>query len=79
MVADDGSGFVMQETNGAGFGLRGLQERIAAMGGVLRVESAPEAGTSVRCTLPSGQAAQRTGQSNGHRREAQDSAGGVSR
>ena len=57
-VRDDGRGF---ETNGAGermeppaghYGLTGMRERAAAMGGTLEVVSAPGAGVTVRLRAP---------------------------
>jgi len=48
-VADDGRGGAELT---AGSGLRGLQDRIAALGGELSVESSPGAGTRVRAEIP---------------------------
>ncbi len=50
-VADDGVGF---ESGRAmdGFGLRNMRERAFAVGGLLRVETAPRRGTRVRLELP---------------------------
>jgi len=50
-VADDGVGF---ESGRAmdGFGLRNMRERAFAVGGLLRVETAPGKGTQVRLELP---------------------------
>jgi len=50
-VADDGVGF---ESGRAmdGFGLRNMRERAFAVGGLLRVETAPRKGTRVRLELP---------------------------
>jgi len=48
-VSDDGAGGADSE---AGSGLRGLQDRVEALGGRLYVESVPGAGTSVRADLP---------------------------
>jgi signal transduction histidine kinase len=54
-IYDDGVGF----TPGAGpadgrrtFGLHGMRERIAELGGTFTVESAPDEGTAVAVTLP---------------------------
>lgn len=49
LVEDDGQGFEPGERPGH-FGLRGMRERCAAMGGELAVASAPGA-TTVRATL----------------------------
>ena len=48
-VADDGTGGASE--NG-GSGLRGLRDRIDALGGRLEVESAPGAGTRLRASIP---------------------------
>jgi signal transduction histidine kinase len=50
-VADDGVGGA--ET-GAGSGLTGLQDRVAAVGGRLTVSSPPGGGTTVRAEIPCG-------------------------
>ena len=49
-VLDDGRGFVAADGGDAGMrghGLAGIQERVAALGGRLDVESTPGAGTAV--------------------------------
>ena len=48
-IADDGVGGADPET---GSGLRGLADRVAALGGELAVVSEPGQGTAVRATLP---------------------------
>jgi len=50
-VADDGAGGADPE---AGSGLRGLMDRVAALGGRLSVESVPGGGTTVRAEIPCG-------------------------
>ncbi|WP_327070043.1 sensor histidine kinase [Kitasatospora sp. NBC_01302] len=54
-VFDDGVGFdpraVADPAVGSGFGLHGMHERIAALGGSLTVESAPGEGTVVAASL----------------------------
>jgi len=52
-VRDDGHGFVLPAAQGQGMGLRSMRERVEALGGDLRVESAPGEGTCVtaRCGL----------------------------
>ncbi len=52
-VADDGTGGVELGT-GTGTGLRGLADRLAALGGRLEVEAAPGEGTLLRGVLPYG-------------------------
>ncbi len=59
-VFDDGRGFepekladtVAGRADGSGFGLRSLRERVAAQGGTLTIESAPDEGTVVAIRLP---------------------------
>ena len=51
VVEDDGKGFDTACPR-AGFGLRGMRERVALAGGSLEVVSAPGAGTAVRAVLP---------------------------
>jgi len=48
-VADDGVGGVDPS---AGSGIRGLQDRVAAVGGTLDIDSPPGHGTRLRATLP---------------------------
>ena len=50
-VADDGVGGA---TPASGTGLRGLAERVAALGGTLRIASGPGAGTVLTAELPCG-------------------------
>jgi signal transduction histidine kinase len=50
-VADDGVGGA---TPAGGTGLRGLAERVAALGGTLRIASGPGAGTVLTAELPCG-------------------------
>jgi signal transduction histidine kinase len=50
-VADDGVGGA---DVGGGSGLRGLQDRLAAVDGTLTIESPPGGGTRLRATLPAG-------------------------
>jgi signal transduction histidine kinase len=50
-VADDGVGGVVEKPGG---GLRGLQDRVAAHGGSLHIESAPDKGTILTAELPCG-------------------------
>lgn len=52
-VADDGDGFDPTRAPGPGrYGLRGMRERSEALGGRLRLRSAPGAGTIVTAVLP---------------------------
>ena len=50
-VADDGMGFDTAQRSD-GFGLLGMRERLALVGGTLAVESAPRAGTTLRAAIP---------------------------
>ena len=49
-VRDDGRG--IDPATPPGFGLRGMQERVHALGGSYKVESASGHGTSVRIAIP---------------------------
>jgi signal transduction histidine kinase len=51
-VADNGRGFDPATATGAGFGLLGLRERAALVGGVCTVDSSPGAGTRLTVTVP---------------------------
>ncbi len=50
-VADNGCGFDV-ESGQRGYGLNSMQERVAALGGMLVVESMLEQGTTISCTVP---------------------------
>ncbi len=51
-VADNGIGFEPGRAGGDGFGLPGMRERVERLGGTLRLESAPGAGTRLRVEVP---------------------------
>ncbi|RMF31606.1 MAG: sensor histidine kinase, partial [Chloroflexi bacterium] len=51
LIGDDGVGFPANAEVG-GFGLRGLRERAARLGGALRLESRPGGGAQLRFRLP---------------------------
>jgi signal transduction histidine kinase len=52
-ISDDGRGGALPGASpGTGSGLAGLDDRVAALGGSLSVESTPGSGTTVRATLP---------------------------
>jgi signal transduction histidine kinase len=55
VVTDDGSGFDPTQT-GYGTGLQGIADRLSALGGSLKVESEPGAGTTITGRLPVGRA-----------------------
>lgn len=53
ILSDDGVGFVVESTEGGEhMGLRHMSERIDALGGVLRIQSAPGGGTIVEAIVP---------------------------
>jgi signal transduction histidine kinase len=53
MVEDDGIGFVQKGiSRGRSFGLAGMRERIAALGGAVRVRSGKGKGTRIEVTVP---------------------------
>jgi signal transduction histidine kinase/ligand-binding sensor domain-containing protein len=58
-IEDDGQGFDVHTTgaasNGGGFGLRGMRERLTQVGGALLVESQPGRGTEITATVPLGE------------------------
>jgi signal transduction histidine kinase len=56
-IEDDGIGFDasaagVQSGDGQGFGLLGMQERIALLGGTFEIESSPASGTHIRVEVP---------------------------
>ncbi len=51
-VKDNGQGFDVATRVGQGFGLTGMHERVAALGGSLAIDSRPGHGTEVSATLP---------------------------
>jgi signal transduction histidine kinase len=51
VVEDDGRGFDPASTDG-GFGLVGMGERLALLGGRLRIESSPGSGTTIAMDVP---------------------------
>ncbi|MEK7948855.1 sensor histidine kinase [Luteolibacter sp. Y139] len=51
-VLDNGGGFDVAERVGKGYGLTGMHERVAALGGSLSIDSRPGEGTEVSATLP---------------------------
>ena len=51
VVADDGHGGAGMR---AGHGLRGISDRVAALGGELELQSEPGAGTQLRISIPLG-------------------------
>ena len=50
-VSDDGAGFDMERTS-YGTGLRGMADRVEAIGGMLEIRSTPGRGTSVAGRIP---------------------------
>lgn len=51
-VRDDGSGFVLDATRQAGFGLVGMRERVRLLQGTFAIHSAPGDGTVIDVTVP---------------------------
>lgn len=56
-IEDDGQGFDVQEgmklrEGGGGWGLMGMQERVALFGGEFSIDSAPGRGTRIRLAIP---------------------------
>jgi signal transduction histidine kinase len=51
-VSDGGRGFDPATSGGAGLGLRGMRERVAALGGTVEIASATGQGTTVRVQAP---------------------------
>ena len=51
VVEDDGSGFE-ERRNEEGLGLVGMRERVALVGGKLRIESTPDSGTTIVAEVP---------------------------
>jgi signal transduction histidine kinase len=57
IVEDDGTGFVQEHseisgTQTSGFGLLGIRERLALVGGALAIETAANRGTTLFCRIP---------------------------
>jgi signal transduction histidine kinase len=51
-VADNGVGFEAALRSAEGFGLRGMRERVERLGGTLRIDSSPGAGTRLSAEVP---------------------------
>lgn len=51
-VEDDGTGFSPGVAQQRGFGLTGMRERAAALGGSMKIRSEPAKGTRIRITVP---------------------------
>jgi signal transduction histidine kinase len=51
-VEDDGTGFTPRTAQQKGFGLTGMRERVAALGGSMKIRSEPDKGTRIRITFP---------------------------
>jgi signal transduction histidine kinase len=52
VIEDDGRGFDPAEMSSAGFGLVGMRERLALLGGRLEVESSGDTGTTIAAEVP---------------------------
>jgi two-component system sensor histidine kinase UhpB len=64
IVEDDGIGFSRKETSRRSFGLLGMRERIAALGGTVRIRSRKDKGTRITVMLPLAAAAARHGRTD---------------
>jgi len=53
-VRDDGEGFDPEGSFPGHLGLKSMRERVAHLGGTLRIESAPGEGTRIRAQIPPG-------------------------
>jgi signal transduction histidine kinase len=51
-IADDGAGFDPATARAGGSGLQNMSDRVGALGGNVRVDSAPGGGTKVVGTIP---------------------------
>ncbi|MEM8613027.1 MAG: sensor histidine kinase [Cyanobacteria bacterium P01_H01_bin.105] len=51
-LSDDGVGFMPEELNTSGYGLRGMRERVQLLGGHMTIQSTPEKGTLIQVTVP---------------------------
>lgn len=51
-IHDDGAGFQPDDVKQGGIGLRVMQYRARAIGGILQITSRPQKGTLVRCVVP---------------------------
>ncbi len=65
-VRDDGHGFDT-EARSSGFGLLGMRERVALLGGELQVVSAPGEGTTITVRMPARRQEQDVGRAHGAR------------
>jgi signal transduction histidine kinase len=52
VIEDDGHGFDVAESANGGYGLMGMRERLALLGGRLQIESNGETGTTVAAEVP---------------------------
>ena len=52
LIEDDGRGFNRGDGSGEGLGLLGMGERLALLGGKLRIESTPGSGTTIVAEVP---------------------------
>lgn len=52
VIEDNGRGFDLNQQNISGFGLQGMQERVAAFDGVLQLETKPGSGCQITIRIP---------------------------
>jgi signal transduction histidine kinase len=51
-ILDDGIGMSPEQQHGAGMGLASMRERVTALGGTLKISSAPSKGTTIDVSIP---------------------------
>lgn len=51
-MADDGRGFDMNAISPNSYGLAGMQGRLSDVGGTLKIDSTPSAGTTLTADVP---------------------------
>lgn len=64
-IEDDGIGFSPRSSRQKGFGLTGMRERVAALGGSVKVRSQTAKGTCIRISFPTGVHSKNAGKTGG--------------
>lgn len=52
VISDNGKGMTIPLSNGNGFGMMGIQERVRILNGTMMLESQPGSGTTITMTIP---------------------------